>query len=584
MQWLLAGAWARVGRWDQSATAYENVIAKRPADPVPRLAAAQAWLTAGRLDAALRHFGMVVTQPPVAANAWLPYAQALYAQQIGRPVAERNWAPFTQALAQVPAQGDDGWRAVLLEGEYDAATGHPDEALALLARSEQRFADQEPWLAALTLAYQRLEKPAEADRVLKHLEQVSKSSLTSQLTRVELLVRRGEGSQATALLESLVATTLPEPDRTMVQQRLAQQSLHEGKLDAARQILTELADRHPDNIQFPQELAELALETHDVPSAQRWEAKLHKLEGDEGSWWRYVRARRLLESAPKAPNSGLAEVESLTSELESRRPSWSQGHRLRGMLAERQGYSKQALEAYRQALALGDRRLQIYEHLVALLYSMQKFDEAGQVLAELQQRTDDSEALSGLAIAVALKTSEVERAVDLANDLVKRRPNDPVAQIWLGQTEQLANHPAVAEQAFKRATELAPHDSALGGRVSSSTSKTSNSTKREKRSNKWAQVQQSDTQRAVLLAQGYELLGDLPAALSHYQHAAQLAPDNADIQQRLAALLLRSHDPAIQTQLELMERTAKTPQERRNLALLWAPAAMQSPGTKAGSC
>ncbi len=570
VKWQLAGAWGRIGRWDQAALAYEDVIAIRPADSVPRLAAAKAWLNAGQLTEALKDFRVVVTQPPVAVEAWLPYTQALYRQQLRLPATERDWREFDKALNQVPSSGAAAWQLLLMRADYDLITNRRDEAMALCEQVEHQFIGEEGCLQALALAYQHGGVPDAADRILSHLDQIAKSALVPLMTRVEILAQRGEDSQVIEVLES-ARQIFHEPDLSTVEQRLAEQYIRLGKLTEGRKILTALTERHPDQLQFIQELATVALETGDTAAAESCEEKLLQLEGDDGSVWRYVRARRLLDAPAASRAALLAEAEYLATELQSRRPSWPDTYLLLGLLAEQQGRSVQAVAAYRRALALGDRRLQVSERLVALLSRTQQFDQAWQVLNDVQQRSGGSDVLSGLAIALSLKTSEIDRALELASDLVKRRPNDPLAQIWLGQSEQLANHLDPAEKAFQRATELAPHELRTWQSLFQFYVKIHNLTKaREALGQLGALVTQTDIERASRLAAGYELLGDLPLAVQYCQQALQLAPDNTAVQQQLASLLLRSHDPAIGKLLEQMERSAKTGEARRNVALLLA--------------
>src|SRR5690606_3782502 len=80
-----------------------------------------------------------------------------------------------------------------------------------------------------------------------------------------------------------------------------------------------LSQQHTDDLHLQLLLAEEALAQGDHPATQQYEEQLLNQEGEDGSAWRYVRARRLL-MASKQPRS--AEVRRLAEWLTARRPGW----------------------------------------------------------------------------------------------------------------------------------------------------------------------------------------------------------------------------------------------------------------------
>ena len=201
---------------------------------------------------------------------------------------------------------------------------------------------------------------------------------------------------------------------------------------------------------------------NDSVEEQRWEARLKEIEGDDGVQWRDYRARRLLAvTGPDAP-AALAEVNRLAIYEQSHRPAWSAVQLLNGMLAERQGAAADAISDYQQAIALGERRLAVYERLITLLYQQERFHEAWKTLSQFQHFLGQSQDLLSLAISVSLRQDAVQQAVGLATSAVEQRPGDSIAWIWLGQTQLLAGHPAEAVQACKKATELGRRTCELG--------------------------------------------------------------------------------------------------------------------------
>src|SRR5262249_9689393 len=156
--WLLAGALAAVGQWDQSAVVYERAISDEPTAIEPRLAAAGAWLAAGQPDAAIRQCEFLASVKHVPPGTWLPYAQALLAQQLQLPVAQRNWATTERILAKLPDQGAEAWQKPLLQSKYHAIKEEPDKALAAVQRAETLATKSKQGLHDVALAYEGMQK------------------------------------------------------------------------------------------------------------------------------------------------------------------------------------------------------------------------------------------------------------------------------------------------------------------------------------------------------------------------------------------------------------------------------------------
>ncbi len=564
VQWLRAVALAGISQWDQAAMAYERVVTLQPANLAARLAAANAWLAAGQYDAAVAQFEIAQYQPNPSSDAWLPYAQSLYLQELRTAPPQRNWTAFENAFAKIPIQGPAAWQRDVLESEYAANIGQLGRALTLLDRAEHSHSDNESCLRAVAEVYQKIGKPAEADRALESAQKVGDDSVALLFTRAEILANRSQESEATTLLQSALATR-PEPDRSAIQQRLVQMLLRQGKLDEGRKMLAELATQHPENVQWMEELADLALDARDLTDAERWEQKIHLLEGDQGSIWRYYRARRLLLTTGTNAKQAIAEAQQLAEELKSQRPSWPETYLLQGLLAEQKRKLTEAVDAYRQAISLGDRHASVYERMIGLLYQTQQFDEASKLLSQLQPTANSSTALSSLAVALSLRQDDVDRAVGLAKNWVQCRPDDPIAQIWLGQAQLLAKKTAAAQQAFQRATELAPSD-ARGWQALFLFFVQSNQpdAARETLANIEAHTTLPAERKALILGQGYEMLGDMQEAEAQYRKV----PNDPGLQQRLAALLLRSNSPQADAALEQAESSATGGAQRRKLALL----------------
>ena len=121
--------------------------------------------------------------------------------------------------------------------------------------------------------------------------------------------------------------------------------------------------------------------------AKHWEDALLKLEGQEGSVWRYARARRLLDAAKDIDDPQFAEADRLQTEIRKIRPSWAPGYLLGGIIHQQRGKFAEAADDYQEAIRLGYRQLAVYEPLVALLNKLGRYSEAENCLAGLQNKS-----------------------------------------------------------------------------------------------------------------------------------------------------------------------------------------------------
>lgn len=570
VQWLLAKAWGTVGRWDQSALIYERLIARDPNNLTPRLAAAQAWFAAGQYDAAVRQFEVALASSQVPQEAWPVYCEALLQQQLQLPTSRRNWSTLDKTLAKLSDQGPAAWRKPLLQSKYFAAIGKPKLALTALRQAEQTINDDAGALREVAEAYVALHANNDADRVFEQWEKGESDPTAKALFRADLFSRRGDDVQAVTILQDAMAT-IPESDRWSVRHRMAQLMARAGQLKEAHQEFVELTAQQPRDLQLLEELTELSLDTQNLKEAEQREQQLQTLEGENGTLWRWFRARRLLQLDIQTHSGSVAEVQRLVNELESRRPAWRETYILRAELAQHLGHPAEAIAAYQKAIALGDRRTATLEHLATQLYESGQINEASQLISQASDAADNSATLSSLAIAISLRERNIERATELANDWVRRHPDDSAGYLRLGQTKLMAKQNAEAEQALRRASELAPHDQGPWRALIRFYVKTDQpDAARSTIAKLDEQVDLPDTQKMLLLGECWEAIGDLPRAEVIYRQAAQATPDDPSIRQRLAALLLGEHRPEAKELLEQIESTAKTDDANRNLAQLLA--------------
>ena len=144
-----------------------------------------------------------------------------------------------------------------------------------------------------------------------------------------------------------------------------------------------LAKRQPDNLGVRLLLFDAAVQNGKDDAAGRCVGEIKRLEGEDGTWWRYAQAARLMARATRGDRSGLAEAAAHLTSIGKRQPGWLRLALLEAQVHELHGRPEEALEKYKEAVAQGDRQPLVVQRLVSLLYARQRYREADEVLQKL---------------------------------------------------------------------------------------------------------------------------------------------------------------------------------------------------------
>lgn len=617
---LLGGVYAALNQSDQAAIAYERAVNLQPDRVSTGLAVADAWATANRPDMAIPYYEQALSLERAAAadgrQGSLTAAQLVetafrlawvrYQRQLGLPVEDRKWDGVDQALTQVKALAGEGhlsraWRIALLEADYVMIRGQQQRQLRemtatakeLLERAEQQFPESAALRQTLVMTYERMGLAADADRALKEFGRLTEEPADVYSLRARLCSQRKQFQQAREALEEGIRTT-PAGKHSTFEYGLLRLALQQGDVPGARRQLLLLHQKEPDNEKLVHHLAELALEADDLEQVNRWEKKIAALEGPDSLFAKYYQARRLLSRATGPDDPGLIKATTLQEEIQLQRPAWPANLLLKGRVLERQGRSQQAIEAYQEAVRLGLQQVAVYERLIHLLSMSGRSEEADQYFAEMRD-APSAASLESLEISVAAQRGQLDRALKLAERAVRRRPNDALTQVWLGQMLWANQQRDEAQAAFQRAVQLAPTDVRTVGALLRFYAGTGRMDRVKELLQKLAEDPKlTGVDRELSLARGYELIGQGQQAEAHYREADRLAPDDASVKMRLATFLIQSDlDKAVTQLRKVLELEPGFDEARRKLAfvLAWrggkegwqkATELLEQPGTAGG--
>lgn len=564
----LGQCYTQLRQADRAAVAYEEAAALRPEEVGPRLAAATAWQSAGRLDEAVRQFRQAVLLPDAPVQAWMSLAELMLQQELGVDAARRDWQPLKSVLADARRMHPNAAALQRLNDQLQRLWGEAGDDAEIEAFELTDEELQSPLtVQRLVMTHEGAGNHDAADRVLRRFEEAGTDPIAAGLMRATLMSDRGQYAAAEQLLHQTLEQHADAP-QAVFQLRLALLNVRTGKIGEARQRLRQLAEEDPYDALPIQLLADLALEARDFDELRALEDELRRREGEDGTAWRFYRAQRLLAQSTEPQDRRLDEVERMAQEIRRLRPSWASGVMLEAQLAQKRGDISEAIDLYRQAIDLGEQRLYVFEQLTRLLFVMDRREEAGRYLTQLGLNVVRSRHLAHLAIPLHLQLGDFERAESIARQQAAHRPDDPLSHVWQAQMRLIRGEMEAAEADLRRAVELAPQDVRTWQLLFTHLAQVGDEeAAREVLHAMVEQAEMTPGQREVVLGQGYDALGEAELAASHFHEAIAIGADEPDVHRQIAQFF-QTHDVqrAEQALRRVLELVPDNLEDRRRLA------------------
>ncbi|MBI3466177.1 MAG: tetratricopeptide repeat protein [Planctomycetes bacterium] len=602
---LLAVAYSNLGEWDRAATAYEQAN-KASASNDLRLAAGTAWLLAGASRLAAEQYLQIQDK---SSEARLAYAEAVIREQLSLAKAQRDLpllgkvhedlAELGGKLASSADSVAKPWRISLLRAEAELALGDNGDmarAQGYLADAESLYGNDPEFLQRVALEYEQLGAPMKADQALVKLQAAAATPDVYYLCLAKQLRMRGDSAGAKRVLQE--GADKHTEYRASLDRSLALTCVEDGQFEEALKLFSLLWESKPD-LSLARMAAEAALsvpvlqgEAPDLAEYHRrldrwaagvqvWEDRLLGLEGKDGSYWQYCRARRLVALAKSPDDPLLKEAAALQVAVQKRRPNWPKTHLLRGMVAERSARPANAIDAYEASLRLGNHHPFVYERLAHSLFQAGRVTDAYKLLDRMAEQVSGSQSLSELAMNSAARLEDFNGAEAIAKRGVASRPQDPLAWIWYGQVQLTAelkkDKPNLqqAEAAFQRAFELtAGRDIRACDALFGFFVRTGDKARaREVLGQMAAQAKFADeASKSLVLAQEYEILEDWPAAEQYYLAAKQRRADDPKVLTAVGAFYIKrgEQEKAIAELSRVVTLDPNSESPKRMLAVLLA--------------
>jgi exosortase len=558
-----ADAWVQLGDYyadlrfdDQAADAYEAAGRLDAEVPQWREKAARATERNGRPGESVQYYRELAEANPSDGAKWLAVCRASFMDQVTVAPAERNWHEFREAFKKAIATKANGVLLYMLEADYAAAEGKINESVKVLEKGLAKAPKASELWQSLALIQERRGADADVKKALAGFEKCAPTPEAIPLFESRLAIETGRLDEARAMLTKAEAASLPDKAKALIATQLVEVDLRQGKRADARRRLEEQAAREPDNLQVLDTLAQVAADDRDWKVLEEIESRLKKVEGDDGTLWRDYRARRLLSQSTDLDDPLFRDADRLVRELAALRPTWQRRYVLQGVLARRQNQLDEAIADYQQAIRLGNHNIGLSEELIDLLVEQRRFTEADREFQRVRQAVARSSRLSTVAIPLFVRRGESDEALRLAEDWVKREPNDATSFMRLGQTILLTTAEGSAEygksvsraqQAYERAVELAPTDVRMWiSLFRFYTGVQRNNEAADAMLGRLAKrIDIPEAQKVFVLAQLYESIGSRTEAARFYLESIRLSPAERQISVlERAAQFCVADDPA----------------------------------------
>ncbi|MFM8414476.1 MAG: tetratricopeptide repeat protein, partial [Planctomycetota bacterium] len=325
--------------------------------------------------------------------------------------------------------------------------------------------------------------------------------------------------------------------------------------EGAERLWKEAAEKQPQNVAIREAMLEMAIATGDAEKARAAVSQIAEVAGRTSARTRVaeasvkiLEARQLLAKSqeqaaqppgelPEACQQLLTDARSLLVEAENERPNWSQVQVLFAEVDSLRGNVAGAIDRLRRAINVGPANPAVVRRLVALLYSVNRLEEAQQAMAQLGD--DGVQGLERISAEVEMRAGKFDEAVALAEQSVAGDTQNHEDLLWLGQLLARSGKTERAEEVLVRATDIAPEEpevwlALFTHRIAAGSPATAEPAL--ERAGKLL----PEPRRQLALAQGYEMLGRPDDAERALKEAAAGWPNDIEAIRGLASFQIRT--------------------------------------------
>ncbi len=526
--------------------------------------------TTGQNDKALKRFEGIAklleqnNQLAKMPQFYGPIFQLRISEQLHLPKEKRDWKEVDSLLAKLRDQNGVKEPALsLMEITLLTAKGEKESAQQTLDELRKKYPNDVGVVArAIQFALQQPNTEQGAAQAMQIIESAPAEIRNHPLLisgRIEAaLIGGGKPEVIKQSLNQIAKASekLPIGDRLQVDFNLGMAYLRIGENQAAEQIWNEAVQLQPNETGIRLMLFNLARVTGNLEKMKEIETWFEKENANDPAQVKLLQAavlvgtvrqsqRAQLAGNPQAQPSlsetdkhNLAAAKSLLNEVENLRPGWIEQPKLVADVDILEGRHDDAILELRKVQDLGQPTGEVIKQLAMLLHFRHRDAEAEEVLETNSALVAGDPDVDQLRAAVYLVNGKAQAALETMQNRFPKDSTDPKLHFLHGQMLAGANKPDEAEAEYRKAIDLAPETADAWLELIRLLVK-GNKNDEALRVVQAAQIKLPEDRRALVLAQGYEMLGDQAQAEQSYQSALAATPQSFLAKQQLAAFYVR---------------------------------------------
>jgi tetratricopeptide (TPR) repeat protein len=318
----------------------------------------------------------------------------------------------------------------LMRVEYLVALQKFDDARALLQDARKKDPKNIDFVVAIAVLAARQGQIDEARRVLDDADTEFGDKSELRLARMQFLSTY-DSTGATKALQGLAdgLDRFSSADQAKLLRGIAEAHQSLGNTDEAKQFWKQLA-QHPQHRQDARVrllLLDQAMQSNDEAGVTDALEQIHKIEGDQGTLWRYADAVQRIWLKKRGKSANLDETHGLLEQVLKARPDWPAALLALAELEDLRGDHPRAAELYRTAFAMSRRNPLVLNHLLAI--GNQRPEQVEQNLLRAVELAEDVPEtwIAYIEFIANRDKAKAEKAIEDARKALKNLPPELLA-------------------------------------------------------------------------------------------------------------------------------------------------------------
>lgn len=552
---FLAKCYQLLGLPDRELEIYRRLLGSYPNLLLARLGEASALQNLGRYAEAETTIALLVFAAEAFPTARRSVLQLAVNQELSKPEAERDWEAAEKVAAMLyQDESRSPLMKQMLKADLYIAQGRDDEALEILTAVRKENPKQVAvWVSLVKLLARDEKKRGDIPQLLTLAEKQVGDVVALRNERIKAVINApGEtGKEDLKQMEQGIDKFNDSEQRFLMQQ-LGRAYLRIGEYNDAQRCWDVAIAKNPTNGRIRQLVFELAMERRDDEAMKAIikEIRDSRYFGPQTALYKYCDASRTLQNldARRRDRGALTEddlgrlgkVRRQVEEARAIRGEWAPLWRVLGEIDQLEGNHSGAINNYQRSLDLSRFNQETTaRRLVALLYSAGRFSEANEALKYLSS-ANVPDQLRHLIIDTKRRSGDTAAALAMAKEDVEADPNNPMNHIWYGQLLNSDDKMDEAEQAFRKATEVAPELPRAWEYLVQRLLQSRKKNEAVKAVRKASKPLSGDS---LSMARLYQLVGDVRQADQLYKTALAGSPNDLNVLRRIVAFNFSAKQP-----------------------------------------